>query len=365
MVEPSHPLSLPTSHPPSATSRIPPPTSDNAVNLDEVSPNVSSDESSVSGGDLNQDPSIPNIPTSDEDGPLTRQKRLEFSRRTAGPAVGLTNDNMRQWTSADGAGHVTVRKKSHKGSLQQSKESSAEEDEPKLPARPKNTRRNRSFAQISRSRASNEPHVSGGSTSSKEAISYDIEHERLRIRRFFQEHGYLPAPKQAPDAVKRRLKMLRQLGLEDTIEFPNNQDSLDRFTRLAASVFKAGQALISIFGRDKQYFLSKSGLVEAETSVDCSFCGHTISATGNSCVVVPDAAADWRFRRNPLVDEGKGSIQFYAGAPLRFGEGAKSAVIGSLCIIDEKPREFDAASQALLMDLADCVVSEVSCMSAS
>ena len=75
---------------------------------------------------------------------------------------------------------------------------------------------------------------------------------------------------------------------------------------------------------------------------------------------IPDATKDWRFSRNPLVEQDGEKYRFYAGAPLRVGDDAKSVIIGSFCLVDDKPREFGEDERGILYDLAQCVVSEVS-----
>jgi GAF domain-containing protein len=150
--------------------------------------------------------------------------------------------------------------------------------------------------------------------------------------------------------------VIRRLGLEKPDEL--HKSTLDRFTRLAVSIFKTKRALVSVIGRERQVFLSEIGMGAKSTSFEDAFCCHTIIGNGESCMVVPDAANDWRFAKNPLVDEGKGIVQFYAGAPLRVGQGPKAAIIGSMCIIDDVPRhDFDEEGKRLLADLAECAVS--------
>lgn len=188
-------------------------------------------------------------------------------------------------------------------------------------------------------------------------LNYDITRERARVREFFAVNGYMPAPKQTPEAMRRRLRVIRRLGLEDTKG--KDHGNLDRFTRLAVSMFKTRMAMLTIVGKDKMTYLSEVGVDRKFNELDLSFCAHTIIG-GEQCMVIPDASADWRFANNPLVDQGRGLYQFYVGAPLRVGNDAKSAVIGSLCLVDDKPRQFSEHERGILFDLAQCVVSEVS-----
>ena len=255
-------------------------------------------------------------------------------------------------------------------------DSSAEEESPRPPTRrPRPSERPRSRASIS-SMISNRSFRdlvnthditasiiaesnagSSSAVSSQIDLTYDYIAERRHIREFYEKNGYMPAPRQAPDALRRRLRVIRRLGLEHPESF--RRQTLDRFTRLASKTFKTKMALISIVLKDRQLFLSEIGFDTDGTNLEVAFCPHAIIGTGKQCLIVPDAKADWRFSKNPLVDEGKGKVQFYAGAPLIVGSGPKSAIIGSLCVIDDKPRSFSKEDQILLQDLAECTVSEV------
>lgn len=126
------------------------------------------------------------------------------------------------------------------------------------------------------------------------------------------------------------------------------------------SIFKTKMAIVSIVGKDRQTFVSEIGLNKDWTDLDVAFCSHTIMGSGEQCMIVPDANRDWRFKKNPFVGEGSGPIQFYAGVPLVVGSGHNTAIIGSLCVIDDKPREFSKDNQSLLRDLAESAVREVS-----
>ena len=200
---------------------------------------------------------------------------------------------------------------------------------------------------------------SSSNASSQGEFLYDATAERIHIRDFYKKNGYMPAPRGNPAAVRKRLRVIRRLALEEPDS--SRRLILDRFTRLASNIFKTKMALISVVAKHRQVLLSEIGFGRDETELELAFCAHTVIGTGKQCLVVPDATKDWRFRRNPLTDEGRGAVHFYAGAPLTVGTGEKSAIIGSLCVIDDKPRaDFSKEDQSLLQDLADCTVSEVS-----
>lgn len=152
--------------------------------------------------------------------------------------------------------------------------------------------------------------------------------------------------------------MLRRFRLYSPTE--THKNTMDRFTRLAVGIFKTNIALISIVGKDEQAFLSNVRCEKLNTGLDSSLCAHSIVGTGRACFIAPNANMDWRFQEVPLVDEGRGISQSHASAPLKFGGGFKAAIIGCLCLIDDRPREFEEDARKVLSELAMCVVSEVS-----
>ena len=146
-----------------------------------------------------------------------------------------------------------------------------------------------------------------------------------------------------------RLLALQRTNLLDTPA----EKRFDRITRLAASVFKVPICLISLVDSDRQWFKSKVGLDACETGRDISFCGHAI--LGDEIFIIPDTIKDERFADNPLVLN-EPNIRFYAGCPLRFLDGSK---LGTLCIIDNKPRNLDEDELDALKDLASTAEREL------
>ncbi len=153
----------------------------------------------------------------------------------------------------------------------------------------------------------------------------------------------------APDEA-RRLAALREYGIQEALAEPG----FDRLVQLASNVFDVPIALISLVESHRQLFAARVGLDVCETSRDVSFCAHAIK--GDGIMVVPDALEDSRFRDNPLVT-GEPHIRFYAGMPLRSPSGEK---IGTLCIIDRKPRlDFGESEHRNLSDLAALVLDKL------
>ncbi len=139
-----------------------------------------------------------------------------------------------------------------------------------------------------------------------------------------------------------RLADLHELNVLDTPADPR----LDSITQFAASLFNAKIALVSLVDQTRQWFKSKQGLNASETTRDIAFCNHAIRE--DSLMIVENALEDARFLNNPLVN-GPPHIRFYAGAVL-FGNSGYP--LGTLCIIDDKPRELDDGSKAMLLRLA-------------
>ncbi len=156
-------------------------------------------------------------------------------------------------------------------------------------------------------------------------------------------------PPPLPADESQRLATLRHLELLDT----PREERFDRITRLAAALLEVPIAVISLVDADRQWFKAAYGLDATETPRDISFCGHAI--LNGDLLVVPDALKDARFADNPLVT-GDPRIRFYAGHPLKAAEGSR---VGTLCVIDRQPREFSAAQEALLADLANIAEAEL------
>ncbi len=116
----------------------------------------------------------------------------------------------------------------------------------------------------------------------------------------------------------------------------------DELTELAADIFDAPIALISLVDESRQWFKARVGLDAEQTPRDVAFCSHAILQPG--VFVVPDTLEDDRFADNPLVT-GDPHIRFYAGAPLYTAEGHG---LGTLCVIDREPREITPKQQRAL-----------------
>ena len=154
-----------------------------------------------------------------------------------------------------------------------------------------------------------------------------------------------------------RLATLQSTGLLDSLP----EERFDRITRLAKAMFKVPISLVSLVDEDRQWFKSNQGLAGAtETPRDYAFCSHAILT--DDIMVVPDALQDERFADNPLV-EGSPNIRFYAGCPIKASsceDGSNKMPIGTLCVIDSKPRDLSEDERRALKDFGAMIEQELS-----
>lgn len=144
-----------------------------------------------------------------------------------------------------------------------------------------------------------------------------------------------------PHNEKERLESLRSLGLLDSPP----EERFDAITHLATTMFHCPISYISLVDETRQYLKSRIGLDFCESSRETSFCGHAILEV--EPLIIPDTLKDERFADNPQVT-GEPYTRFYAGLPLR-GPGGHN--IATLCLMDNKPREFSPAEITMLKQL--------------
>lgn len=155
-------------------------------------------------------------------------------------------------------------------------------------------------------------------------------------------------PPNPPDEALR-LETLHSLKILDT----EPEERFDRITRVAAQLFNVPVAIVSLIDANRQWFKSCQGISAKETPRSISFCAHAI--LGDDVFCVNDALLDPRFADNPLVI-GEPHIRFYAGFPIAAENGTK---LGTLCIVDRKPRQISERETQLLRDLGYWVHTEL------
>jgi PAS domain S-box-containing protein len=150
-----------------------------------------------------------------------------------------------------------------------------------------------------------------------------------------------------PVDEKERLQALRTHRILDT---DHDQDFND-IVSLASQLCDSPISLITLLDEHRQWFKAKIGIDMNETSREVSFCAHAIHQ--DDVMVVLDATTDERFHDNPLVT-GDPNISFYAGMPLITDDGYK---LGTLCVIDVKPKELSPQQLSGLRILGKQVVN--------
>jgi PAS domain S-box-containing protein len=152
-----------------------------------------------------------------------------------------------------------------------------------------------------------------------------------------------------PENEAERLAALHGLAVLDTPPEP----AFDDLSTLAGTICQTPIALISLVDAHRQWFKSRVGWTVGETPREVAFCAHTILQP--DLMVVPDASTDERFANNPLVTSPP-RIRFYAGASLVTAEGH---ALGTICVMDHKPRELTAAQAQALRALSHQVVAQL------
>ncbi|GAT69343.1 histidine kinase [Planomonospora sphaerica] len=151
---------------------------------------------------------------------------------------------------------------------------------------------------------------------------------------------------------RTRLQVLHTTGLLEATNVP----LLDRVTRLAARWLETSVAMVSLITADRQVVISAAGPADPwraqHNPLSQSLCQHIV-ATG-APLVVPDARTDERWCEVEAV--GGGHLLSYAGMPLHT-EGDR--VLGAVCVIDDRPRQWNAEQLGTLEDLAAMVEAEI------
>lgn len=152
-----------------------------------------------------------------------------------------------------------------------------------------------------------------------------------------------------PENEEERLAALVELELLDTAPEPE----FDEIVALAARIADAPIALVSLVDREREWFKAKVGLDDVELPREVAFCAHAI--LNDELFVVTDARVDPRFCDNPLVT-GDPHIRFYAGTVLRTDAGHP---LGTLCVIDRRPREASDELRGALRALGHAASSMI------
>lgn len=144
-----------------------------------------------------------------------------------------------------------------------------------------------------------------------------------------------------------RLNALTELAILDT----PGEVCYDDIVEIAALVCGVPISLVTMVDSKRQWFKANIGLDNVtETPREVAFCAHAIEQDG--IFEINDASQDPRFSGNPLVT-GSPNIRFYAGSTLRLNNGAH---VGTLCVIDDKPKCLSDKQRKILSLLSANVV---------
>ena len=147
---------------------------------------------------------------------------------------------------------------------------------------------------------------------------------------------------------KERLALLDSYSILDTLP----EKDYDNLTQLAAEICQTPISLITLLDDKRQWFKSHYGLETSETPIEDAFCAHAITSD-EPIFTTEDAREDSRFQNNPLVT-GDPNIVFYAGIPLKNANGLP---LGTLCVIDNKPRKLTQSQKESLNILSEQVIN--------
>lgn len=148
---------------------------------------------------------------------------------------------------------------------------------------------------------------------------------------------------------RKRQAALDAMGILDTPP----DERVDRVTRLAKEMFDVPMVSVSLIDRDRQWRKSEIGIGSTESPREDAFCDYTVRE--NRTVIVKDASTSTEFAANPFV-VGEPHLRFYAAHPLYSPDGFP---VGTLCVVDTAPHDFDENQESLLRDLAFWVQTEL------
>ncbi|MGJ8640421.1 MAG: GAF domain-containing sensor histidine kinase [Opitutaceae bacterium] len=153
----------------------------------------------------------------------------------------------------------------------------------------------------------------------------------------------------APFNESVRQKVLKDMEILDT----PSEHSYDELVELVAQICDAPIALISLGDKSGHWLKAKIGLDPEQSVREAPFCAYCM--IGDGVFEVRDTLEDERFSNNPFVTS-EPNIRFYAGAPIYAGEGLP---LGTLCVMDRKPRELSEFQRSALLILSKQVAAKL------
>lgn len=160
-----------------------------------------------------------------------------------------------------------------------------------------------------------------------------------------------PTTQQVATAVAdaARLDAINRYEILDTPPEPQ----FDRIAKHVSNVFDLPMAVVSIIDAHRQWYKASIGMKVGEAYAPHTICRHSL--VDGKTIVVPNALDDPRFAQSPLV-LGEPSIRFCASAPLKAEDGS---FIGTLCGLDNQPRQFTALQTEMFEDIAKIAMEAI------
>ncbi|RIJ26074.1 GAF domain-containing protein [Henriciella barbarensis] len=149
---------------------------------------------------------------------------------------------------------------------------------------------------------------------------------------------------------RQRIATLHRYEILDT---PREQD-FDEIVELAAKICETPISVVNMIDEHRQWFKAEVGLGTRETPLPTSICSHVILES--DFVEIPDTLQDPRTADNELCLAPEGGLRFYAGYLLKPQNGLP---LGTLCVLDNKPRRLTEYQKEALGILARRVMREL------
>jgi len=150
----------------------------------------------------------------------------------------------------------------------------------------------------------------------------------------------------------RRDREARRLAILDALQLIGSEPEAeyDSIASLAAQLLDMPHAGIALVDADRYWLKAHVAMAAQEMPRHDAFCDQVISDDAE--LIIDDLASDSRFRESPLVTAGP-QLRFYAGMPIRIADDEGDAMpVGTLCVLDTRPRALDANQRAALRHLA-------------
>ena len=179
---------------------------------------------------------------------------------------------------------------------------------------------------------------------------HDCEQERERMKRHYQEYGWLCAPRPGRLLRTRRRKTIRRLGLAN-YDYERARAIILRVNEVVEEIFKCRVSTTILRATDAMCLTpDQVEVCELDDLVECHFCAMP---RDHGCVVARDMERDWRFAKHP-----RRRARSMIAAPLEFRQGQHGVVIGYLSLFDPGP--VDESRHSILCHLADMLVYQLS-----